>query len=179
MGIAVSQVQRHTSLESSYIPVVLRREILRLGHYTCVFCGKKERHDLCHDIPKCLGGKTELSNLVVCCNECRRRKDVKTATEFKEELAWRGRAQNVHCETVKESIPLEIYFLDGEVLKGTTNSLPGKKTENIWMSPEGNGQAVFVNLSGSVKKIVFRGLDTKGLQPLTSTSTSAKIDSRG
>lgn len=56
MGIAVSQVQRHTSLESSYIPVELRRDVLKLGHYVCAFCYKKEKHDLCHDIPKARGG---------------------------------------------------------------------------------------------------------------------------
>lgn len=175
MGVAMSQIQRHTSLESSYIPIALRREILRLGHYSCVFCGKKEPHDLCHDIPKCLGGKTDLSNLLVCCSECRRKKNVKTAAEFKEQLTWERRTQNVQAETIKQPIPLEIYFLDGEILKGVTATLPGKKTQSIWVTPQGNGQAIFINIAGSVKKIVFKGINTKGLHSLTSTSTSAKV----
>ncbi len=178
MGVARSLVQKHTGLESSYILIALRREILRLGHYTCIFCGKKEPHDLCHDIPKCLGGKTEISNLLVCCSECRRGKDIKTAAEFKEQVAWQCRIKNSQAQTIRESIPLEIYFLDGEVLKGITNSLPGKKTQNIWVTPQGNGQAIFVNIAGSVKKIVFKGINTKNLQPLTSTSTSAMVGSK-
>ncbi|MBA7624066.1 hypothetical protein ES703_31470 [subsurface metagenome] len=168
MGIAVSQVQRHTSLESSYIPVELRRDVLKLGHYVCAFCYKKEKHDLCHDIPKARGGVTEIKNLLICCRRCQKAKDVKTAAEFKERLAWEGRTENIQAESIRQSIRLEIYFLDGEVLKGTTNSLPGNKTQSIWVTPEGNGQAIFVNIAGSVKKIVFKSVKMKDLNSLTS-----------
>lgn len=164
MGLAASQVQRHTSLESSYIPVGLRRDVLKLGHYVCAFCQKKEKHDLCHNVPKARGGVTEIKNLLICCRVCQKAKDVKTGPEFKEQLAWQGRIENVQAESIRQTIPLEIYFLDGEVLKGTTNSLPGKKTQSIWITPQGNGQAIFVNIVGSVKKIVFRGYYEKKKQ---------------
>ena len=177
MGIAVSLVKRHSSLESSYIPIALRRETLRLGDYVCAFCHKREKHRVCHNIPKARGGKTEVSNLLVCCQVCQKAKDCRMAAEFKEQLIWEGRTQNVQAETIKQPIPLEIFFLDGEVLKAVTNSLPGKNTQSIWVTPQGNGQAIFINIAGSVKKIVFKGINTKNIHSLTSTSTSAKVGS--
>lgn len=83
-------------------------------------------------------------------------------------MAWEGRTENIQAESIRQSIRLEIYFLDGEVLKGTTNSLPGNKTQSIWVTPEGNGQAIFVNIAGSVKKIVFKSVKMKDLNSLTS-----------
>lgn len=168
--ITRSLIVRHSSLDPSYIPVRFRREVLRLGNNSCVFCGKKEKHDVCYDIPRCQGGKIEVDNLLVCCEKCRREKDSRTAAEYREMLKWRGVSENVHTETTKKPIPLEIYFLDGEVLRGKTKDLPGKTTRDIWVTLEGDGQAVFVNLD-SVKMIVFKGAQLEELEKLPISSS--------
>lgn len=127
-----------------------------MGNYVCAFCYTKETHSLCHDLPKCRGGKTELSNLLVCCQTCRRKKDVKTASEFKQELIWERRATSDLAEVVLEPVWIEIQFLDGEVLKGYTHLVPGKKySQFLRVHPKGENEQVLVNL-GAVKKIIFR-----------------------
>jgi len=140
--IAHSQIVRHTALESSYIPVDLRRNILEAQHYTCYFCGKKESRSVCHDLPKCRGGETELSNLLVCCITCRRQKEQLTGKEYGDYIKLDE--ENVFKEM---SMFLRIYFLDGEIMEGETPTLPEKNDKGFYFHPGGNGETIWVNLA--------------------------------
>jgi len=140
--IARSQVLRHTSVESSYIPAALRSIILEKQNYTCYFCGKKETKSLCHDLPKCRGGETELSNLIVCCTTCRRQKEQLTAREYLDYI-------KLEVEDVFEEMTmfLRIYFLDGEVMEGEIPTLPEKNDKGFYFHPGGDGETIWVNLA--------------------------------
>ena len=142
MKIAHSQILKHTGLERSYIPVALRRSILKEQNYTCYFCGKKEIEFLCHGIPKCRGGETELSNLLVCCTACRRQKEQLTAEEYQNYIKLDE--ENVFKEM---SMFLRIYFLDGEIMEGEIPTLPGKNDQGFYFHPGGNGETIWVNLA--------------------------------
>lgn len=149
--IAQSQILRHTSLESSYIPIALRRSILEQQNYTCYFCAKEETESLCHKLPKCRGGKTELCNLLVCCIACRRQKEELTAEEY---LNY----TKLEVEDVfKEMIMfVKVYFLDGEIMQGETPTLVDKKDTGFYIHPDGNGETIWVNLQ-ALKKVEFKG----------------------
>lgn len=151
MKIAHSQVLTHTSLESSYIPVALRRTILEQQNYTCYFCGKKKIESLCHDLPKCRQGKTELSNLLVCCITCRRQKEELTAIEYLNYTKLK--VEDVFKEMI---MIVKVYFLDGEIMKGETPTLPDKKDTGFYINPSGNGERIWVNLQ-AVKKVEIKG----------------------
>jgi len=142
MKIAHSQIVRHTALESSYIPVALRRTILEEQNYTCYFCEKNKIKSLCHDLPKCRGGETELSNLVVCCTTCRRQKEELTTKEYLDHI-------KLDEENVFEEMTmfLRIYFLDGEIMEGEVPTLPGKNDKGFYFHPGGNGETIWVNLA--------------------------------
>ena len=142
MKIAQSQIVRHTALETSYIPVALRRTILEKQNYTCYFCGKKETKSLCHDLPKCRGGETELSNLVVCCITCRRQKEELTAIEYLDYTKLK--VEDVFKEM---TMFLRLYFLDGEVMEGEIPTLPGKNDKGFYFHPGRNGETIWVNLA--------------------------------
>jgi len=172
MGIGINQVQKYTSLESSYIPVEMRRDVVKAGHYVCAFCYRKEKHDICHDLPKCRGGKTELNNLLVCCEECKREKHYQTADEFREERRFQAMFENVHSEPVVEDVEANINFLDGSMVRGTMKFLPGQQTRYIWVKPSGNGQVIWVNLL-SVKTIIVRGVKMEDLRTLPVMPTTS------
>lgn len=156
MKIAQSHVLRHTSLESSYIPVALRRIILKEQNYTCYFCRKEETHSLCHDLPKCRGGETELSNLLVCCITCRRKKEELTAEEY---LGYtKLKIEDVFKEMV---MFVKVYFLDGKILKGEIPTLPDKNDIGFYVNRSGNGERVWVNLRKAVKKFEVKGVERK------------------
>ena len=142
MKVARSQIVRHTSLESSYIPVDLRHTILEQQNYTCYFCGKKKIKSLCHDLPKCRGGETQLSKLLVCCTSCRRQKEELTAVEYLDYIKLNE--ENVFKEM---SMFLRIYFLDGEVMQGEIPTLPEKNDKGFYLHPDGNGETIWVNLA--------------------------------
>ncbi len=149
--IARSEILRHTSLESSYIPVALRHTILEQQNYTCYFCGKKKIKSLCHDLPKCRGGETEVSNLLVCCIPCRRQKEELTTEEYLDHI-------KLEVEDVfKEMIMIaKVYFLDGEIMQGETPTLPDKKDMGFYINSSGNGERIWINLY-AVKKFEIKG----------------------
>jgi len=144
--IAHSQIVRHTALESSYIPVDLRRNILEAQHYTCYFCRKKQIRSVCHDLPKCRGGETELSNLLVCCITCLREKEQFTGKEYTNYTKLDQ--ENVFKEMV---MFLKVYFLDGEIMQGESPTLPDKNATGFYLHPGGNGETIWVNLSALKK----------------------------
>lgn len=146
MKIAHSQVLRHTSLESSYIPVALRHSILEQQNYTCYFCRKKKIESLCHDLPKCRGGETEFSNLLVCCISCRRQKQEFTTKEYLDHIKLE--VEDVFREMI---MFVKVYFLDGEMLEGESPTLPDKNDTGFYINPSGNGERIWVNLTALKK----------------------------
>jgi len=128
---------------------------LEQQNYTCYFCGKKKIGSLCHDLPKCRGGKTELSNLLVCCISCRRQKEELTAEEYLNHI--RLREEDVFKEMV---MLVKVYFLDGEILEGETPTLPDKNDTGFYINPSGNGERLWLNLK-VVKKFEIKGARKK------------------
>ena len=153
MKVARSLILRHTSLESSYIPVDLRQKILEEQNYTCYFCGKKKIESLAHELPKCRGGETEVSNLLVCCISCRREKEQLTAEEY---LNYKQHILKVE-DVFREMIMLiKVYFLDGEVIEGETPTLPKKNNTGLYIQRPGNGEKTWINLK-AIKKFEIKG----------------------
>jgi len=154
MKLAHSQIVRHTELESSYIPVALRRTILEKQNYTCYFCGKKTNY-LCHDLPKCRGGKTELSNLLACCIPCRRQKEELTAQEYLSYIKLEEK------DIFKEEIMfVKVYFLDGETIEGETVCLPNKGDNGFYLNPTDNGERIWIGLH-AIKKFEVKSMREK------------------
>lgn len=58
--------------------IKLRLRVFKRDKYKCVYCGSKKKITLDHVIPHSNGGKTELNNLVTCCNECNNKKGNRT-----------------------------------------------------------------------------------------------------
>ena len=81
MNIPQSQVIVHTELQSSYIPLPFRREVLARDKGLCHFCHESTSY-LCHNLVKCRGGKTIPDNLLTCCVPCRIDKGELTAAEY-------------------------------------------------------------------------------------------------
>ena len=156
MKIARSQILRHTSLESSYIPVALRSTILEKQNYTCYFCEKNKVKSLCHDLPKCRGGETELSNLLVCCTTCRRQKQELTAEEYLNYAKLE--VQDVFKEMV---MFVRVYFRDGEIIQGETPTLPDKNDIGFYVHPSGNGETIWVSLAALKKFEVKHGTNNE------------------
>jgi transposase len=68
-----------------------RRLALERDHYSCRICGSTKTLHVHHIIPRRLGGKNELSNLITLCAACHERLEIRkrlgfsTTTEFKEQ----------------------------------------------------------------------------------------------
>lgn len=83
-------------LHSSYIPkryvTVLpfsRKNVYIRDGGSCMYCGKKvslSSFTFDHVTPKCKGGKTCWTNIVICCMRCNSQKGRKTADQFKKSL---------------------------------------------------------------------------------------------
>lgn len=64
------------------------REWVNAAKKVCYWCGKRcpKRFDMDHYLPLCLGGKHELSNLVIACQSCNRRKQGRHPTDFAKQV---------------------------------------------------------------------------------------------
>jgi len=154
MKIPQDKIIRHTELESSYIPIALRRAILEKYDHTCYFCGKKGIKYLCHDIPKCRGGKTKLSNLLGCCTPCRREKDQLTTVEYTEYLRHTVLKEKDVFKEMKMFV--KVYFLDGEIIEGKISSLPEKQDNGFYLHTTGDGGLTWVSVR-AIKKFEVKG----------------------
>lgn len=164
MKIATNRIIHHTELESSYVPVALRRQVLKQGNYTCFFCQKKGVHSVCHKVPKCRGGLTEADNLLICCEECRRQKEELTAEEYLDFLTQEGAFKKALVgKQVDEKVgsPVTVFFKDGEVLQGRIYTLPGKTDTAIYIYPDNENLSVYVNLEATKKVEVISSLPSR------------------
>ena len=65
---------------------ILRAAVIAKRGRTCMYCGKgplyKKALHLDHIVPRALGGKDEVQNLIVSCRLCNQRKGKKEAAKF-------------------------------------------------------------------------------------------------
>lgn len=133
MNISVARITQHTGYDSSYIPLAYRREKLKSDSNGCRFCGKETKM-LCHDLPKCRGGKTNPSNLLTCCVDCRREKGEFTAEEY----------QGVKLERIDfprevKAMRIKVIFASGQEVEGIVEDVPTPETKAFWICSPGNG----------------------------------------
>lgn len=156
MKIASSRILTHTGYGNNYIPIALRREVIKRDKGRCVFCGKETKF-LCYSIPRCRGGQTTVKNLLACCQKCRRRKQEGTSEEFVRELELEKEIfKNQQNSKVEIGFPAKVCFLDNEVIEGVIFTPPGEKDNGCYLYPEGKIKAVYINLA-AIKKIIFQG----------------------
>jgi len=133
MNISKSQVLVHTELQSSYIPLAYRREVLERDSNSCRFCGK-QTDMLCHDVPKCRGGKTEPENLLACCEDCRREKEELTAKEYRA-----VKLEYIDLPKEVKAMRIKVVFPDGEPVEGIVDKLPNPETKAFYVRKPNNG----------------------------------------
>lgn len=128
MKIPRSQVLKHTGDDSSYIPLAIRREVLKEQGKTCHFCEDPTEY-LCHDLPKCRGGTTEKRNLLVCCKPCRQDKGELTAVEYR-----KLREGNLD-ELWGKPVRVRIFFRDPlrDPLEGEVDRLPDLNAKGFYL----------------------------------------------
>lgn len=73
------------------VDLVLRKEIRRLYHSACIYCGATERITLDHLIPLSRGGDHTIGNLAPACRSCNARKGTKLPIEYK---VWRKKVMS-------------------------------------------------------------------------------------
>lgn len=140
MNIPRSLVIKHTELDSSYIPLAYRREVLSRDKTTCHFCANPTSY-LCHNLAKCRGGKTTPDNLFTCCVTCRREKGELTAAEYG--------VLRLECIDFPKEVKLmriKVLFPSGEPVEGIVDKLPTPETKAFYLHPDGNGvrELIFV-----------------------------------
>jgi len=90
---------------------------------------------LCHDLPKCRGGKTEPSNLLSCCEDCRREKGEFTAEEYRA-----VKLEKIDFPKEVGAMRIRVIFPDGERVEGIVDTLPPLGAKAFYLSKDGNGQ---------------------------------------
>lgn len=138
MNIARSLIIKHTDLESSYIPLLHRREVLARDKNRCHFCHEPTTF-LCHDLVKCRGGKTTSSNLLTCCVTCRREKGEFTAAEYSQ---VRLKEENIFEEVIMR---IKVYFTSGRDLTGEVTSEPSFTAPEFYIKTGDNGNSTKIN----------------------------------
>jgi hypothetical protein len=133
MNISKSQVIVTTELQSSYIPVAYRRKVLRRDNNKCCFCYQPTKF-VCHNLVKCRGGKTELTNLLACCQDCRREKEELTAAEYR-----LVKLKEIDFPREVKAMRVRVVFPDGKKVEGIVNELPNPETKGFWLRQDGNG----------------------------------------
>lgn len=157
MKVPKSLIVKHTSNESSHIPLPYRRQVLARDTHSCHFCHQPTDY-LCHDLPKCRGGITTSSNLLACCTPCRRDKGELTSAEYFEVIKLKE--ENVLKEVIMR---IKVFFPDPkrEPIEGEVDSLPDPTVPGFYLRHVGNGcrELIFVEpgmriveLGGEVKK---------------------------
>lgn len=135
MNIPRSLKVKRTELDSSHIPLPLRREVLQRDKKRCRFCSEPTKY-LCHDLVKCRGGKTTPDNLLTCCQSCRREKGELTAAEFHQ---VKLKEENIDKEM---TMRIQVFFSDSRrpPVIGEVDSFPAPNTRAFYLRHPGNGK---------------------------------------
>ena len=156
MNIALSKITHPSDGKSAYIPLPLRRKVLKRDKNICHFC-KKPTDKLCHDIPKCLGGKTIFDNLLPCCRDCSRQKQELTAAQFWDALKLKE--ENIFEETT--SMFIKVYYISGRTREGEVETEPTLKAKTFYMKVGDNGKMVKVNIANVEDIEILGGREKK------------------
>lgn len=151
MNISTSQIVHHTGYESSYIPLASRRETLRRDRNSCQFCGKQTKM-LCHDLPKCRGGKTESENLLACCEDCRREKGEFTAKEYRV-----VKLEQIDFPSEVKQMRIKVIFASGKDVGGIVDNLPTPETKAFHLHHDGNGTMELIFVEAGMRIIQLGG----------------------
>lgn len=130
------------SLQTTCIPRPVRREVLIRDNYRCVWCGKREEHRLSHFIQRRAGGKTSKENLIVTCENCKRKRHYDSPAEFISKLKveecdiWRN-LREMRIKVIRPS---------GEEIEGEVEKLPDPNMKAFYLRHSGNGarELIFV-----------------------------------
>lgn len=130
------------SLQNAWISRPVRRKVLIRDNYRCVWCGKKEEYRLSHFIQRRAGGKTCEGNLVVTCEECKRKRHYGNPSEFISKLkveefdVWRN-LREMRIKVIRPS---------GEPIEGEVEKLPDPNMKAFYLKHSGNGarELIFV-----------------------------------
>jgi hypothetical protein len=128
-------------MSKSYIPVKIRRKVLARDNYRCVWCGKKEEHDVGHFIQKQSGGATSEGNIITQCKVCKRKRHYNTPSEFIDKLKLE------ELEVFREAVMrVKIIRPNGEEIEGEVENLPNPNTKAFYLKYSGDGmqELIFV-----------------------------------
>ena len=123
------------SLQTSYIPVKIRRKALKRDHYHCVWCGKHEEHDVSHFIQKKSGGITTDDNLITTCCGCKRRRHYDTPAQFIKLL----KLEQIDYPKGVRAMHIKVVFASGQEVEGTVEVVPTPETKAFYVRYLGNG----------------------------------------
>jgi len=128
-------LDRCLSLESSYIPVAIRRKALKRDNYKCVWCGKPEEHDVSHFIQKQNGGITTSDDLITTCERCKRKRHYDTPAEFIKQL----KLEQIDFPKEVKAMRVRVIFPNGEKVEGIVDVVPNPETKAFHLHYDGNG----------------------------------------
>jgi len=123
------------SLQTSYIPVGTRRKALKRDHYHCVWCGKREEHDVSHFIQKQAGGITTSDDLITTCETCKRKRHYDSPAEFIELL----KLEQIDFPREVGAMRIKVIFASGQEVEGIVDNLPMPETKAFYLRSDGNG----------------------------------------
>lgn len=126
---------RCLSLESTYIPVAIRRKVLKRDNYKCVWCGEPEEHDVSHFVQKNYGGITIDDNLVTTCDKCKRKRHYDSPFEFISRL----RLEQIDFPKEVGAMNIKVVFAGGQEVEGTVEVVPTPETKAFYVRHLGNG----------------------------------------
>ena len=122
------------SLEPSYIPIRIRRRVLKRDEYKCVWCGKEEKKQVSYFIQKQHGGETSYYDLVTTCEACNRKRHYDTPAEFISKLKFE------ELDPFKGmTVRVKVIFKNGDVEIGLVDTLPSFTDKGFYLCHEGNG----------------------------------------
>lgn len=144
-----------------WIPVKMRREVMRRDQNRCVFCGSDENLGLAYRVPKSRGGKTFSFNLVLACKKCRQNKGHQLVEEF-------FLSPYFQYEILKVGDPLKTILMmvkvirpNGEEIKGEVEKLPDSDTKAFWLRQAGNGMRQLIFVEPGMRIIELAGKEPK------------------
>ena len=128
-------------MTNTYIPVRIRRKVLTRDGFRCVWCGKKEEHDVSHFVQKRCGGGTVEYNLITTCKICKRKRHYDTPSEFISKLKLEE--LNVFRDV---TMRIKVIRPNGEEIEGQVEELPTPNAKAFYLRHSGNGtrEIIFV-----------------------------------
>lgn len=142
------------SLESSYIPVKVRRKVLKRDECKCVWCGKPEKHDVSHFIQKRAGGETCYYDLITTCSECKRKRHYDSPKEFISKL----KVEELDIFREMEMV-IKVIKRNGEEIKGEVDSRPDPNTKGFYITYFGDGTQRFISWEDVKDLFILSGKD--------------------